>query len=485
MSGLSRNAQCPCGSGRKFKHCCLGKIDWNRIIKVGSDPIPHLSVRGRNLAFIEKMAETFLLDSNGYSKPLIEYKRAFTGKAVRSLYEEIVRLWPKDIDIGRVLRSSTADVSGLYIGDCSPDQLIHAVVRHSLYATKLLIVDPFIYPLSVTDEYNPILNPEQYRAQTLRNVNLWFRLAPWIEAGLVEVIRTPDDFDHKLHWDSMKLQEQKFEASAELKAAATVTVEEMRKRHVEDWKFRDLVLSRPDHSLIKEFAELAKKEKGVSTEELLAYVRKRRDEDPDFLEPLSKSKNEAQLMTVSTGGMYNIAKLTASLTGSYLVTDLHVKWKEIELDRAGRSGETQAWSPFAKAFQDAELKYLDNVSIQDALTLRKEERLQNLRAFLRRVWKQACDPQSFDQVNGRLLAEELQSEVQKADEEWKQIDRELLKYVGAAGAGLITSMPIIGSGQGIFVAAAAVLAGGAAVGVSAWQHYGFEDKFPAAFFLRF
>lgn len=45
---------------------------------------------------------------------------------------------------------------------------------------------------------SPILNPEQYRVQTLRNVNLWFTLAPWIEAGLVEVIRTPADFNPKL-----------------------------------------------------------------------------------------------------------------------------------------------------------------------------------------------------------------------------------------------------------------------------------------------
>ena len=124
------------------------------------------------------------------------------------------------------------------------------------------------------------------------------------------------------------------------------------------------------------------------------------------------------------------------------------------------------------------------MNIQNALTLRKEERLQNFRAFLRRVWKQACDPQSFDKVNGKLLAEELQSEVNKADDEWKQIDRELLKYTGAAGAGLITSMPMIGSGQGAFLAAASVVAGSAAVGASAWQRHGFEDKFPAAFFLR-
>jgi len=328
------------------------------------------------------------------------------------------------------------------------------------------------------------LNPEQYRVQTLRNVNLWFTLAPWIEAGLVEVIRMPADFNPKLQWESMKLQKEKFAASAELQAAAKITVEEMRKRHSEDWKFRDLVLSRPDVSLIGELDKLAEETEGVSKEDLLAYVHQKRDEDPDFLEAMGIGKDEAQLTMITSGAMYNVARLTAALTESYLVTDLHSKWREIELDREGRSGETQAWSPFAKAFHDAEFKYLNNVGIQDALTLRKEERLQDFRTFLRRVWKQACDPQSFDQVNGKLLAEELQSEVHKADEEWKQIDRDLLKNTGAASAGLIVSAPMIGSGQGAFLAAASVVAGAAAVVASTWQRYGFEDKFPAAFFLR-
>ena len=352
MSGLSRNADCPCGSGRKFKHCCLGTVDWNRIIKEGADRGPHLSVRGRNLAFIDKIADAFLLDSTCHTKPIREYKRAFTAPAVRDLNEEIVRLWPKDTNIEHVLQSSAADVSGLYIGDYSPEQLTHAIVRHSIYATKLLVVDPFIYPLSVVEEYSPILNPEQYRAQTLRNVNLWFSLAPWIEAGLVEVIRTPADFDPKLQWESMRQQRDKFEGSLELQAAARITADEMKKRHSEDWRFRDLVLSRPDVSLVGELDKLAQQTTGVSKEDLLAFVHQKRDEDPDFLEPLSIDKNEAQLSTITSGAMYNVARQTASLTKSYLVTDLYSKWREIQLDREGRTGETEAWSPFAKASRE-------------------------------------------------------------------------------------------------------------------------------------
>lgn len=445
-----------------------------------------LTVHGKNLAFIEKIADAFYLNSNHRPKPRPEFKKAFTARAVRDLHEEIVRLWPITMDITKTLASTAAEApSGLYIGDYSLDHLVQSIVRHSLYAGKLLIADPFVYPHSVREEYNPILNPEQYRTQTLRNVNLWLTLAPWIKAGLVEIIRTPAEFDHRLQWDSMHEQEKKFAESPELQAALRITADELKRRHIEKWKYRDLVLSLPDHALIDRLAELADPAKGITKEDLLAYVRKQRDNDPDFLEVAADNEKDAQLTMVTTGPMYNVARLTASLTKSYLVTDLTSKWKEIELDRAGRSAETGVWSPFAKAFQETEFKYLNDVSIDDAFRLRQEDRLGSLRTFLRGIWKQACDPNSFEKVNGGLLADELASELAKAKAEWDKIDKDLLNTaVGGTGAGLLAAGPLIGSGHGLFLAAAALLGGGATLAAAARHRRHFPDQFPAAFFLR-
>jgi hypothetical protein len=187
---------------------------------------------------------------------------------------------------------------------------------------------------------------------------------------------------------------------------------------------------------------------------------------------------------VSSGANYNIACHISELTGSYLVTDLHVKWKEIELDRRGRAAEVDSWSPFAKVMHGANLKYLNDVSLEDALSLRKDGRLEDLRAFLRRVWNQACDTSSYADVNGQLFADELQSEIHKAEGEWAQIDRDLLKNSAGIGAGLATAATLIGSGQGEFLAAATLVAGIPLLAASAWQRRSFPDKFPAAFFLR-
>jgi SEC-C motif len=53
---------CPCLSGKKFKHCCQGKIDWERLIQGRADPQPYVSARGRNLQFAAAIADALELD---------------------------------------------------------------------------------------------------------------------------------------------------------------------------------------------------------------------------------------------------------------------------------------------------------------------------------------------------------------------------------------------------------------------------------------
>lgn len=182
---MKRNDLCPCESGRKFKFCCSGTVDWDAIFQRGRDYRDHLSVRGRNLYFAARISEALQLDALGKTRSLKDYKAAFTADAVRRIHEAVMEVWPPHIDIFEVLKRPSADVSGLYIGDYDSEYLKRAIVRHSIYANRILLIDPFVYPASVRDEYNPILNPAQYRAQTLKNVNLWIDLLPWIRAGVV------------------------------------------------------------------------------------------------------------------------------------------------------------------------------------------------------------------------------------------------------------------------------------------------------------
>lgn len=483
-SKIGRNDPCPCLTGKKFKQCCSGKVDWEAIIRDRRDQRPYLSVRGRNLCFVADISQALELNAPGKMRSLKDYKAAFTASAVRKIHEAVMAAWPPDIRIDQALQGTPGVVSGLYIGDYGPEYIRRGIVRHSIYANKILLFDPFIYPRSVRDEFNPILNPEQHRAQTLKNVNLWFGLLPWVEAGIVEIIRAPADFDRQLNWDLMQEQMRKFEENAELKEASERSVDELSRRHQQGLMYQQLILGAPDSYLRRKFEELGLAKEGLTLDQFLKTIQAQRDADPDFLEPLG-SQGDEQVFAVSSGASYPSATMTANITGSYLFTDIGVKWKEIELDRANHSAENKVWAPFAKAVQDTQLRYLNNLRLDHALTLRREGRLESLRAFLRRVWKDASTDNQFDSQNALLLTEELGQQIREAEEEWKKIDTDLLKIVGTAGVtGLLAAGPLIAAGHAYFLAAAAATAGGGALLHSTRQRLSFQDRFPAAFFMK-
>lgn len=237
--------------------------------------------------------------------------------------------------------------------------------------------------------------------------------------------------------------------------------------------------------LRRQFEERGLGKYGCNVDQFLEHIQEERDNDPDFLEPLGDKSDNSQLFTLTTGASYPSATLTANITGSYLFTDLQVKWREIELDRNFHSAENKLWAPFAKALQNTPLRYLNSLRLDHALTLRKEGRLESLRGFLRRVWVDARSENPFDDSNSRLLSEELGSEIRKAEDEWKQIDRDLLKTVGTMALGpLLAGGPLIAAGHASFLAAAVGMAGAIPLSISTMQRRSFQDRFPAAFFMR-
>jgi hypothetical protein len=457
-------------------------VDWGSLPP--SECIRFLSVRGRNLGFAEHIADVLQLDKIAPDRFLRDYKAAFTAKAVRRIYEGVLEFWPPDTDIQSVLARLKTDVSGLYIGDYDPNYISRGLVRHSIYASKLLVVDPFIHPYITSEKYNPILHPEEYRAQTLKNVNFYFSLIPWIDEGIVEIIRVPTDFDRQLNWDLMKAQKKKFAENAKLKEAVDKSLNELGRRHMHRRAYEMLLLGAPDDALRRILKKIYPDGAPISEEEFIRSIQAQRDANPNFLEPLGKGPDSAQLHMESSGTHYSGAKLTAQLTGSYLFTDLDVRWNEIEFDRESTGAANAAWAPFAKSMQEAKLKYLDNLKLDHALMLRKEGRLEQLRSFLHKVWRSACSAEPFDERNSVALATELTDEVRKADVEWAKINRDLVKILGAGLAGFTMAGPMIAQGNAAFLAAAAGVSGAATLIHDAMRRRKFPDEYPAAFFMR-
>ena len=132
-------------------------------------------MRGKNLLFYHKIAGALQLDKVK-NIDIKAIKKACTPKAVRQIHEAITEIWPDSNDLIRILLQESKSTSGIYIGHYEPISILRGVTRHSLYYEKIILIDPFTDPRIVREQYNPILHPDTYIENTLRDIRLWFYL---------------------------------------------------------------------------------------------------------------------------------------------------------------------------------------------------------------------------------------------------------------------------------------------------------------------
>lgn len=479
---VGRNEECPCGSRVKLKRCCaLRGVDWNVLLRERAPKmLTELSIRGRNLAFLHHAADALQLDHTDRIDDWRIVKRACTPAAVRKIHEALEGFWPNEEDYYSVLAREKNVESGLYVGSYEPEHILEGISRHSIYSDSVILFNPFMDPRVIKPEFNPLVHPEKYRTATLKNLYLWFSLAPWIEAGLVRFVPKPTDFDAALARETARAQHEKFQSNPALMKALDEN-EDTIERFSRSFKSFAL-LHTADDQLIDAYLKANPQASSGDVADLLEEIKEAREEHPYFIEgSLGSGKGQGEITSTTSGASFPIAKMVATLTGAHLITDLAPKWQEIELDRKESGVEVGKWTPFAKAFHNAKLPYLNEVSLKAALTLRREDRLQSMRAFLGKVWKATKSLNEFDDSNASELAEELVVKVHEAEKEWNQIDRDLLAWAGGGG---VASAVAVATGNSFLAAAPFVAASVTQLLVARSKRRDFARCQPAAFFLN-
>jgi hypothetical protein len=482
---VGRNQLCPCGKLKKYKECCLGKVDWEAIYRhEGNGFIRHLSTRGKNKLFVDLILDALQIDTDKGPIDHPDFKRSFTSAAVAKIYRAVQLVWPDGDDLKRVLRGESEYTSGLYIGQYDADLVRRGVTRHSLYADRILLIDPLLHPKRIREEFNPLVHPEQHRTATLQWISLWFSLLPWIEEGIVGFVRAPGDFYPNLEWDGIRATEARYERHPDLRKLLRTEVEGY--TSTEQYQsFREhIFLSTPDSQLrawmLEDTPDLTEQAIGAA----LGDIARRREAHPYFLHPERPGLPWSELWQTSTGTNYEGAKLIAFHSDSYVMTDIRARWREIELDRSDAGARDDRWEPFAKAFQGLRFNFLDAVPLDAALAIRRDGRLEPMRHFLQKVWSASSQPRQFDEGNITVLAAELNERVREAEVEWRKIDRDLVKMVTAtASATLLAAGPLVSSGQAAWLGAAAVAAGIGAVASSTMKRKEYRLQYPAGFFV--
>ena len=482
---IGRNAGCPCGSGKKYKHCCLGSVRWEDIPPMSEAHFRNLTVRGKNEVFLENLADALQidrLDPGSWS----EVKDACTEQAVKRIHASIIDLWPDEEDLHRVLEVSRQEATALYVGSYEEELIFRGLTRHLLYADTILLPDPFSDPRHLRPEYNPLENANAFRVTTLKWARIWLLLSPWIAEGVVQFIRTPGDFDIELWQACANASVTKFDSNPDLKEVAEEEVSEMTSRLAAN----ELnLLKMPDAYLVQKFTEDEQSAcpdgpSEIDVQKFVEWLWSRRKAHPYFIADPSGTGNmlNNQLIQLFSGANYEMAKLTASLTGSHLITDMRSRWEEIKLDRDEERLGQDPWQPFAKAFGKLEFQFLNDVPLQTALEVRKQSFLSSFRAFFRDVWRKSVQPDEFSDTNAVVLADSLEDEMRKAKDEFDKIRIEIGRWltVGALSAGQRIIAPASAEYIGAGLLAASTVAGGAAV----LRGRNLRKTSPAAYLLR-
>ncbi|EGR2468369.1 DUF4238 domain-containing protein [Vibrio cholerae] len=311
---LGRNDLCGCGSGRKYKNCCLDvpqelRTTWSVA-----------SIRERHLVFCNCIRDVLGLDSG---KTWLDVRRELSDDQIKKIYGFYSALWPRETDIYSLLPKSDGKFRGLYTGPLDVRTIgIRALPMASMF-DEFLVETPVTNPNNVRPDFSPIENPARYKYQALKDFMFMLQLEPYIDLGLVNLIPGPNEFDMPLMRAMMEMARERGD--------------------------RQEILNEQDYRLyLKLFTEdllntTAMMPKEARVQLLISEFGLGEDiatQTIDTLEGVAEAsplvmlqqvelRDSGQLQQFRMGPNYEMALLIAQVTGSVLVTDSGSRWQEL------------------------------------------------------------------------------------------------------------------------------------------------------------
>jgi len=409
------NAPCPCGSGRKYKKCCLNKQESER------PSTTEYSIRERNVILINAVNKILGL-SNG--KSWKDIRRELSDEQVKKIHRVIADLWPRETNLMNLLpHPDSSVVRALYAGLVDPRVILRNVIGFSLYADEIIVVSPFTNPSCVKDEYSPVHSPTQYKQETIKNVLLLIQLAPFIDAGIVHLIPDPCDFDYKLRtsiWDMAKERLKNWKLSKEEYDAF---------KPFSDDDFMRSIWGLPEESLKRQIRKAVPHISDEEMKKVLKDIEEMRAQDPlALLQPLSPGKEGGQLCKIQLSPNLELGLFLSQITGSFIYTDNSHRWNELLVaSENGGMLRNEDWKPVAEILSSLPFTFLNQVDPQTAFAFRQSGRLGDFRKVLRKIWitvQSDLEPEAVGVMAQRIVGE-LKEAHEKAQADWRSIQKEL------------------------------------------------------------
>lgn len=313
-SKLSRNDLCGCGSGKKYKNCCLNthmklRTTWSVA-----------SIRERNLAFCKCIRDVLGIDKG---KSWKDIRKELSCKQITDIYSYYSILWPKETDVYELLPKLDGKFRGLYTGVLD----VRTIKNHALPIASMfdefLIQTPIINPNNLKSEFSPITSPNQYKYQALKDFIFMLQLEPYIDYGHINLIPNPSEFDLELKKAMLEMAKgrrnnEPVSSRADHKIYLRLAIEDL----------LNTTSMIPLDTRIRMFSNEFKLNKTDVIQLLKEYDSNIETSSLALLQPLPSGKS-GQFIQYCMGPNYEMALLVAQVTGSVVVTDSESRWQEL------------------------------------------------------------------------------------------------------------------------------------------------------------
>lgn len=380
---------CPCSSGRLFGECCEGRDARDR------PPWDLWSLRDRNLRFIDAVSRVLGLSEG---KTWLDVRRELSAEQVRTIHVLFEGLWPPDMDLAALLpRPDSRRLRALYLGVVDARLIGLNVIGWLSYFDEIAVLNPFVNARNMRPEYSPITSPDQYKAQTLKNVMLLLTLQPFIQRGWVHLIPDPMEINPAIRQTILDFGEKYRSTRADPRS------QDPELDFLAQDDFERTTLQCSDHSLSEMIKQSSPELRSEQIERTLEFMKRKREMDPYAL--LQGSLEERGDVIMTRGVSIPIGLFLASLMGSLPYTDLNFWWANLEDFALGANvSEAQSMDAIAQSLRSA--RVVLDPDPEHALRLRDLEAVVACRSALREMWNLSCrgdsDPKSIKAIAAQI-----------------------------------------------------------------------------------
>jgi hypothetical protein len=383
-----------------------------------------------------------------------DFKAAFRRSHVQPInaaYDQLIYQFDTQLNVPRL---SASRLGALYLGGVQEQRLRTQVLRMSLYADVIYIVDPFVPPyVHFGESGSPNTAPDKFILSTYQAAYFLVKMEPWIRSGVVNILPNPMFLfnDYRAYVLSAAQEHaEKFRDDVDTKADLA--------SHSKDVGFYSELFAwvsddRLDSVIID---SLGGSEKGARA--LAALIRRERKTRFD-IPPHSIFEDLRAQMHIQRGGMDAIsAAMICSQVNAFPFCEHRTPLRLINALFENPNPTFEEWGPIARAFNEVEIAFLNNVSSDFAIGLRSDGRLESFRTFLRALWKEIDEQPGSSARSVMAFTDQLRTEYERAKVEWELILTDAVKLGFAAGgvvaAGALTlNLPSFLSGGGIILGA--------------------------------